>query len=504
MSAESSYRTILRSSSIMGGSSFLNIVAGLGKMKAAALLLGPAGVGLIGMYQNLIQTAATVSALGLGTVGTRQVAVAQASDSVAFGARTRRALFWGTLGLALLGAAAFWLASGWIADHLLRAPQLTRDVEWLSVGVALTVASGSQAALLTGLRRIGDVARVQVFSGMIGAALGIGAIWIWGLGGLVLMVLVAPVVTFLTGYWYVARLGQPAPARRTPMIELAGEWRSMAALGVAFMLSGVVATVGQLAVRTIVQRDLGTEGLGQFQASWAIGMTYLGFILTSMGTDYFPRLTAAIPDRSAASRMVNEQTEVALLLCAPVALAMMALAPWVIRLLYSGEFTPAVGILRWQILGDILKVMSWPLGFVLIAAGAGKTFILTESVAMGVFVAGAQVAIPAIGVTAAGMAFLAMYVGYLPLVFLLARRRIGFRWTAPVIRYAVALGLAGCIVDGAARVSNLVSLGIGLPAALGFGIYGLARLGRMGALDGKLGVLAKIIQPVVLWTRRPL
>jgi len=69
-------------------------------------------------------------------------------------------------------------------------------------------------------------------------------------------------------------------------------------------------------------------------------MTYLGFVLGAMATDYYPRLTAAISDTATATRLVNEQTEVALLLCAPVLLAMLGLAPWVIHLLYSAEFAP--------------------------------------------------------------------------------------------------------------------------------------------------------------------
>jgi len=70
---------------------------GIVKMKAAALLLGPTGVGLIGLYINVMQTAASVSALGLGNVGTRQIALAQAESSPAALGKVRRALFWLTI-----------------------------------------------------------------------------------------------------------------------------------------------------------------------------------------------------------------------------------------------------------------------------------------------------------------------------------------------------------------------------------------------------------------------
>jgi len=45
-----SYGEILRSSALIGGSSALNMVFGILRTKAMALLLGPAGVGLLGLY----------------------------------------------------------------------------------------------------------------------------------------------------------------------------------------------------------------------------------------------------------------------------------------------------------------------------------------------------------------------------------------------------------------------------------------------------------------------
>src|ERR1019366_2843077 len=113
-----------------------------------------------------------------------------------------------------------------------------------------------------------------------------------------------------------------------------------------------------------------------------ISMQYVTFVLTAMGTDYYPRLTGVIHDHEAAGRLVNEQAEIATLLSAPVFIAMMATAPWVIHLLYAASFTPAIEILRWQVLGDVFKVASWPLGFLILAAGDGKTFFLTETASM--------------------------------------------------------------------------------------------------------------------------
>lgn len=496
--SEQSYRTILRSSSIIGGSKVVNVAIGLVKMKAVAVLLGPSGVGLAGLYLNLIQTAASVSSMGLGTVGTRQIAAANAVGGEEAVGRTRRALLWGTIWLSLLGAAIFWLSSGWIARFILGDESRSAEVAWLSLGVALTVAAGSQGALLTGLRRVGDLARINIVSGLLGAVFGVLAVWICGSYGVLVMVLVGPVVTFVAGHVFVLRLG-PAAGQKATRAEMFGQWRAMAGLGVAFMMSGVVTTLGHLAVRALVQRELGSDALGNFQAAWSIGMTYLGFVLAAMGTDFYPRLTAVMGDHPAAVRLVNQQVEVALLLCAPVLLAMLGFAPWVIQLLYSGEFGPAVDILRWHLVADVLKVMSWPLGFILLAAGAGKTFVTVEFVGIAVLVSGVILGLPVIGITAAGVSFFGLYATYLPLVYWLGLRRIGFNWAraswlqAFVVFCAAAsiavvghwFPLGGAILGGA---SSVVAL-----------LWSIARLSAITEAQGRLKSVAVLGKRLRVW-----
>ena len=476
----------------------INIAVGLVRMKTVAILLGPAGVGLIGLYFGLMQTATSLASLGIGTVGTRQIAAAYADGSGEALERTRRALFWGTTMLAVIGAVLFWLCSGWIARVILADESRSSDVAWLSIGVALSVASGSQGALLTGLRRVGDLARISLASGLVSSVLSAPVLWIWQPQGLVVAVLVTPVVTFVLGHLYVTRLPSLA-GRRFRLLEMAGEWRGMIVLGIAFMLSGLVATAGHLSVRVMVQQAMGTDALGQFQAAWTIGITYLGIVLGAMGVDYFPRLTSAIGTRAEAVRLVNEQTEVALLLCAPTLVVMLGCSPYVIRLLYTAEFEPAAAILRWQLLGDVLKVMSWPLGYAILAAGAGKAYFVAESWGISVFVLGVWICLPVLGVTATGVAYVLYYIAYLPLVWWLARRRIGFAWSLAVKVQVLATVAAAVSVCVAAQWSEPAGAAVGITLGTGLGAWALMQLASRTGIGGKLGLLAGIGKRMKRW-----
>ncbi len=480
-----SYRRILKSSSIIGGASIANILISLVRTKVLAVLLGPAGVGLVGLYRNLMDTGSTVATLGLDIVGTRQIAEANAREDERTLAIARRAIRWSTIALAGAGGLVMWSFRRLLAERVLGSASHASVVGWLSLGVALSVAAVSQGALIQGMRRIGDIARVTIYGGIANTIVGIALIWRWGYAGMVFYVLVVPLASFILGWIYVSRLPKVA-AHDISLREMSSQWKMLLRVGVAFMGGAVATSLIQLWIRVDVSNVLGAHALGQFQASWTITSQYITLVLGAMGADYYPRLTGVVHDHAAATRLVNEQTEIALLLSAPILLAMMGLAPWVLRLLYTADFAPAVVILRWQVLSDVLKVASWPLGFIFLAMGDGKTFFWTEICAllvMGVTVAGL---LRTFGLEITGIAYLACYVFYLPLMHWLAKSRLGFAWSAPVARlltitFLVCAGVG--IVAGTTRWGALV----GCVTAVIFGVHAVGRLSHMSNLGGPAG-----------------
>lgn len=492
-----SYRRILKSSSIIGGASVFNILIGLVRTKLVAVLLGPTGIGLVSLYTGLMSTATAVATMGVGTIGTRQIAEAVSKDDERALAVVRRAMFWGAMLLASAGALVVWSLREILAVKVLGGAQHATVVGWLSLGVALSVAGAAQGALIQGMRRIGDMARLSVFGSLLNTVLGVALLWQWGQAGLVAYVLVGPLMSFLLGHWYVSRLPKTA-ANPIAMQEMAQQWQTLLRLGIPFMGAGLVGTLVQLWIRVEVGNTLGAESLGHFQAAWTISMQYIGFVLAAMGADYYPRLTGVIHDHKAATRLVNEQTEIALLLSAPVFIAMIGLTPWVIHLLYSSAFAPAVDVLRWQILGDVLKVASWPLGFVILAAGAGKTFFLTETIAT--VLMGGLIAVfsSSVGLQITGIAFLVCYLVYLPLVYLLARRRIGFVWTSSVVKLMMII-FTFCTAIAIVSTHYWWGAVVAVVLSLAFAIYTLGQLVHMSNLGGTAGRMAALAKQ---WTRK--
>ena len=473
-----SHRQIFKSSAIIGGASVINIVIGIVKVKVLAVLLGPAGVGLMGLYQNIMGMASTLAGCGIGNSGVRQLA-ASAGEAETL-AIVRRTLWLSNLILGLAGMTILWLLREPVAQWVFGDATHVSEVGWLGLGVLLSLIAGSQTALLQGLRRIGDLARISIISAFFSAIVGISLVYWQGQAGVVWFVLAAPAISALVASYYAARLPRPQTARDWQAISQ--QWQAMLKLGIPFMAAGLLTLATQLAARSIILRELGLDASGYFQAAWAISMTYIGFVLGAMATDYYPRLTEAINDHPRARKLVNEQTEMALLLAGPALLAMITLAFWVIHLLYAASFAPATDVLRWQLLGNILKVASWPMGFILLAMGRGGIFITIEFIWNATYLGAIAMGIQEWGLVIAGAGFWFAYLVYFVVLAWIAARLIGYKldWRNSV--FILLLLFAGGLIVYLAEQSAGVSYGVGLIATLVAGIYSLNRLNELMGL----------------------
>ena len=466
-----SYRQILRSSSIMGGAQALNYLIGLIRIKVVAILLGPTGVGLVGLYTSAIGLIGTVSGLGISNSAVREVVQAYSKDDLWHAARTvcilRRAC-WAT---GIFG----WLLAVALAEPVSEWMTGTNEHGWaialLGVTLLVGAVSSGQLALLQGLRRIGDLARANVLGVLVSTLVAIG-LYAWlGKDGIVPVMVASAIVSLGFSYWF---------ARRVPVAEHVVTWsetvvgtRRLVGLGFAFVWSGVLTTGLDMLTRAVITRQLGLEAAGIYQSAWALSGLFAGFILGAMGADFYPRLTAVIHEKDQAVRMVNEQTEIGVLLALPGLLGTLAFAPWVIQLFYTQQFMPAAELLPWMVLGVFGRVISWPIGFIQLALGASKWFIATDTAFLGLQAALVCLLVPQVGVIGAAYAFALTYALYLPCMLYVGRILINYRWSRNVLGLMLVTAL-------------LITLG----AALAF-------LGSSGATQTLMGIVLTLIGSMV-------
>lgn len=427
-----SYGQVLKSTTLVGGAQVINILMGIVRAKFMAVLLGPSGVGLMGMYQAIITMVGTITGLGIGSSGVRQIAEAVGSNDENRIARTIYALRRTVLVLGIIGVLLAVVLCRPISRLTFGKEAYSGPIAVLGFTIFFGAVSGGQAALLQGMRRISALAAMNVIGALLGTLISIPIIFFWRLKGIVPALLTVSAMAVFTSWWYAKKIVIPKVSLK--LNEWTKEARGMLSLGMVFMASSIMNNAVLYMIRVFVLRELGMFSVGLYQSATNLSTIYIGIILNAMGMDFYPRLTAVADNNETVNKMVNEQTRIGLLLAAPGLLATLTFAPFVISLFYSAEFIPAFHVLRWQILGIFLRVISWPIGFVLLAKGMGKTFFFTEltwnSVHVGLLWAGLKM----FGLEGTGISFFIMYIVCTTGIFIVVHRVTGFYWSKENIR----------------------------------------------------------------------
>ena len=483
MTETSSFRGLIKSMMIIGSAQVVNILISIVRVKVLAVLLGPSGVGLLSIYNSLQSMVQQTAGLGMATSGVREIASSCGEKATL--SRVRRVLFAAHFVQGALAMVSVWLLREPIATWLFGDAVRQTEVGLIGVAILLALLGAAQTALLQGLRRIADLGRVTVIGAFVGSVVGLAAVWFQGESGLIWFILVQPLTTVLVALHYTRRLPKPTAARLS-LVETWDIWKPMAKLGAAFMLAGLATAATLLVVRGRISQELGLDAAGHFAAAWGITMTYAGFLLGAMGADYYPRLTEVIGDREATVRLMNDQAQLSLAIGGPVMLLVIGLAPWVITLLYSAEFGPAVTLLQWQTVGNVFKLAAVFQAFSIVALAKSKTYFFMELSFNIVFLAAVWFLLPHFGLIITAMAFLLGYVVYFLTVSILVRLNTEFRWQR------LSLGLLGLHVGLALSLLGLALLlplaaAIASPLlALGTGMVGLrivlAKVGSTGRI----------------------
>jgi PST family polysaccharide transporter len=487
---------------VIGGSSVLNIGIGIVRTKVMAVLLGPAGVGLLGIYGSIVDLTLSIAGMGINSSGVRQIAEAVGSKDMGRIARTVTVLRRTSILVGLAGTAFLVVLSRQVSTVTFGSDQHAMAVALLSLAVFFRLVSDAQGALIQGMRRISDLARMAVFGALFGTIISILVVYFLREEGVVPALVGVASMSLVTSCWYSRKVRIQPP--RMAASEVRRELFPLLKLGFAFMVSAFLMMGAGYAVRTIVLRVVGFEAAGFYQSGWTLGGLYVGFILQAMGADFYPRLTSVANDNAACNRMVNEQAHVSLLLAGPGVIATLTFAAAVITVFYTAKFEAAVGLLRWICLGMTLRVITWPMGFLIVAKGNSHLMIWTDLAWTVVNVGLSWTCVRNFGLNGAGIAFFVSYLFHGLMIYPIVRRLSGFRWSVANRKTGLFfIAMIAVVFCSVSLLPPLLATCIGTLAASLGGAYSIRSLLKLISLDRLPGRIQTLVARLRFLHSRP-
>ncbi|MFZ4400959.1 MAG: O-antigen translocase [Bacteroidales bacterium] len=429
---QSSYRQIMKATSIFGGVQVFTILISIIRSKFVAVLLGPAGIGIVGLLTSTAGLIGGLTNFGLGTSAVKNVAVANTSGNIyriSIVIKVLRRLVWGT---GILGALVMIIFSPLLSQLTFGNHDYTLAFIWISVTLLFNQLSSGQLVLLQGMRKLQYLAKSSLAGSALGLIITVPLYYKFGIDGIVPAIIIASVVSLLLT-WYFAKKIEVVKVK-VSVIRTVAEGKNMLVMGILISLSSLIALGASYIVRIFISNTGGVEQVGLFAAGFTIINTYVGLIFNAMGTDYYPRLSSVAHNNEMCKQTINQQAEVALLILSPILMGFLVFIQWIVIILYSDKFVAIDEMIHWAALGMLFKAASWSIAFIFLAKGASKLFFWSELISniymLGLNIIGYHI----MGLSGLGLSFMLGYLLYLIQVFVISKIKYQFSFNPSFIR----------------------------------------------------------------------
>jgi O-antigen/teichoic acid export membrane protein len=477
------YRQVLKATSLFGGVQVVNIVLAIVRSKVIALLIGPEGMGIASLFNATLRMVSGFTNLGLERSSVKELAYVRERQDEEAASRLVAILLKLVWVTGLAGGLVMAVASPWLSQWAFDSPDYVWGFVWLGLAVLFRQLTAGNLAVLQGFRRLKWLANANVIGNTVGLGLTLPLYYFLGLEGIVPAIIGSALVSLLVTYYFSRRI--PRSNDTIGLKTAFKDGRPMIDLGVMLSLSSMITLAVAYLVQVYVSQTGGVDEVGFYNAGFVILNTYVGLIFSAMATDYFPRLSAVVDQRSTMTQTVHQQASVAVLLIGPVVVLFLAGAPFFIELLYSGEFTPVLPLVRWGILGMVLKAVSWSMGYIILAKGDSAVFIRTAIGFNLLLLAANMVGYRLGGLEGMGISFLVYYGCHLLGLGLITAWRYGFRLNMAFVKvFVVVAGLctAAFLMSGMESIAwKYGSLSLAVLLSCVFSWYQLNR--RMDLAD---------------------
>ena len=438
---QSTYRQIAKATSLFGGVQVFQIIITIIKSKFVAILLGPFGMGIVGLLSSTTGLITELTNFGLGTSAVRDISEANGTQDekrISTVITVMRRLVWLT---GLLGAGITLIFSPLLSQMTFGNKEYTAAFVWLSITLLLNQLSSGQLVLLQGLRKLQDLAKANVLGSLIGLIITVPLYYLLGVRGIVPVIIITSIISLIFS-WYYSRKIKIEKVVITRKL-LSQEGRSMVVMGFMISLTGLISVALSYLIRIYITRIGSVAETGFYTAGFAIINTYVAMIFRAFDSDFYPRLAAIAKDNKLSRHTINQQTEIAILILAPILILFIVFVKWAIIILFSREFLTIYGMLQWAALGVFFRTVSWAIAIMLLAKGESKVFFWNEVIGNSYTFALAIGGYYFWGLTGIGFTYMLSYLIYMIQVFILTKIKYGFSFTSSFSKiFAVQLGLA--------------------------------------------------------------
>lgn len=373
---QGTYKSTLKNTVAFGGVQIITTIVAVLRGKIAALLLGPTGIGINSLFTTTTNLITTITGMGLSTSCVRDISSAyenKIENEISKTIYITKKLF---LFSALLGAIVTLVFSPLLSKWTFGNSDYTWAFILLSVFIFLSAISNGQSTIFRGLRKINYLIKSGVYASICNLFISFFILYFFRIDGIVFSIVASSITVLLFSWIFYKKIEiQPQKVSKKELIK---NGSSIIYLGIMLVIASIIGSLTRYLINIFIGKIGNIADIGLYSAALSISNQFIGFILVSLGADYFPRLSAVINDPPKMNHIINEQTEIILLLSTPLLILMIIFSPLLIRLFLSKDFLIINEFIRYIAVGSFFQLTAFCIGYISFAKNDKYFYLLLE------------------------------------------------------------------------------------------------------------------------------
>lgn len=365
---------LIRTSILTSLSTAVRIAAAFVVNKVIALYIGPSGLALTGQFMNFVSIVLGFSNGGINSGIVKYVAEYREDPE------KRAKILSTSLAMSLLCSLA--LTVFILAFHRSLALHLLKSTEYTSIfiifGITLVIFSinSSLVSILNGYKEIRKFVALNITASIIGLIITSILVCLFKLYGSLLAIVVSQTLIFFVTIFFITRSEWFKLSNFTRGFDRAS-LLNLSKFSLMALLSAATVPTAQIIIRNYIADHISMDAAGYWQGVWKISEIYLLVVTTSLSVYYLPRLSELL-GKEALRKEIFSGYKILLPVVLAMAIMIYLFREFIVIILFTREFMPMADLFTFQLTGDVIKIASWLLSFLMVAKAMTKLYVITE------------------------------------------------------------------------------------------------------------------------------
>lgn len=400
--------TLFKTSLFTTLSTIITVSCGFLIAKIFALFLGPTGFAMVGQFQNFMQLSQAFSGGMLGHGVIKYVAEYKNNEE-----KKRKIV--STAFVLVLGSSFFiglmlFLFRHYFAGKIFHDTQFTLIITLFAFSFIFYVTNLFLLEVMNGENDTKRLTICKIISSIFSLVLSILLVKKYQLTGALLVLVGTPVAVFFITLFMMIKSNW---FKITNFLSLPKtEWTvNLMRYALMTLTSALLIPAVQLFLRGRIIQTLSWQEAGYWDAITRISDAYLMIITSTLAIYYLPTLSQLVSRHEIKKEIVSGYKIIvpATILFAGV---IFFLKKPLILLFFSHDFLPMISLFKYQLIGDVLKIGSWMLGYVMLAKAMVKSYIAMEILFSCCYILLSCIFLPLYGLIGITIAFALSYMIY--------------------------------------------------------------------------------------------